>query len=262
MGRPITIYWLPDPKGGRLEDKAIENGLAHAVTHNVIDDTRKLIFLADKHRIKSFQWDEGSPVHTMRTGKCQGPLAVLPGGKLARAGKGHAAVWNLDALETHGGPNEIGKGTYEVDEYTYMEFDDIEQSTGSIAHTAIKFTDPEFQPSMWHLHQPTAYMLCAGSPGRSSTSSSKTPRGNGFVSFDLTQGKIVSCYTGMNCKVAAFSTSDGDPNTFATAGLDGLARLYDIRQPSAQLKIAADHGGSESCAVALAHPDGIPSACT
>lgn len=142
-----------------------------------------------------------------------------------------------------------------------MDFDDIEQSTGSLAHTSIKFTDPDLQPSVWHLHQPTAYMLCAGSPGRSSSSSSKTVRGNGFVSLDMTQGKTVSRYTGMNCKVAAFSTSDGDPNTFATAGLDGLARLYDIRQPAAQLKVTADHGGSESYGVALAHPDGIPGAC-
>lgn len=256
--RPLTSYWLPDPNGD-IGEMELVTRLGYAIKHSIIDESRKLMFFADKHRIKSFHWDEGLPVHTMRSGKCNGPLAVLPGGKLARAGKGCAAIWNLDALQTHGkhGRGVVGENTYEGPEYSYMDIDDVEESTGSVAHAVIKFDNPNFQPSHWLAHEPTSYMLCTESRGEPGSSAYKSTCGRGFVSFDLAHGKTVSRYSGMDCQVVTFSASEGDPQGFAAAGEDGYARLYDIRQPAPKFKVSVDQR-AECCAIALAHLDGIP----
>ncbi|KAF7796460.1 hypothetical protein EIP86_007637 [Pleurotus ostreatoroseus] len=258
LDKNVTQYWLPDANGD-FKNNHLDVGLAHTVHHTSIDESRKLMFFADKHRIKSFHWDEGSAVHTMQSGNCGGPLAVLSGGRLIRAGQGCAAVWTLDKLDTHGesGYEMIGEEEYEIPEYS-MWGHEIEQSTGSVAHTTIKFADPKFKPSEWLLHNPTAYMLCAERRGKYDSGTSNTTDGRGCVSFDLQTGNAVTRYSGRDCQVSAFSTSDGDPNTFATAGTDGYARIFDIREPLSQLKVIADKRNLECYALALAYPDGIP----
>ncbi|KAH9928736.1 uncharacterized protein B0H18DRAFT_1000397 [Fomitopsis serialis] len=63
------------------------------------------MFIADSDRIKSFTWADKSdrPVHTLNCMKThRGPLVLLPGGRLLRAGRGSALSWTLDALQTHG----------------------------------------------------------------------------------------------------------------------------------------------------------------
>lgn len=94
-----------------------------------------------------------------------GPLAVLPGGRLLRAGKGKAALWNLDALETHQGNlgKLIGDGEVNLDNsWRHAHSDAIERSSGSKATAIVAFADdPEYQPATWHWHQPTGHLLCA-----------------------------------------------------------------------------------------------------
>ncbi|KAF7796459.1 hypothetical protein EIP86_007636 [Pleurotus ostreatoroseus] len=251
--RPAISYWCTDVKG-YLDERQIHTGLAYPVKHSVIDDTRKLLFFADKDRIKSFHWGEGLPVHTMRSGNFDGPLAVMTGGRLARAGKGYAAIWNLDALETHGksGEDAIGEGNYRVRGYTFMDPYDIDLSIGSVVHTTTKFADSDFQPFVWHSHTPTSYMLCAEAPRWFGHHNCDSTHEHGFVTFDLAQGKTVSRFSGLDCEPEAFSTSEDEPNTFMTAGSVGHAWLYDIRLPVPQKKILA------RCPIALAHLDGIP----
>lgn len=107
-------------------------------------------------------------------------------------------------------------------------------------------------------------MLCAEHPAKleddSDSSAHSIDPKPGYVSFDLIHGKTVASYLELCYQVKEFSTSDGDPNTVVTAGSDGYARLYDVRQQLPQLTVDVNHDRWQCSTVALAHLDGIPGA--
>ena len=243
----------------------MDPGLSNVARFMEVDSDRKLIFLADLDRIKSFSWGPDAQgklrkrllnVHTMNSEReYNGPLTILPGGRLARAGTGKMAVWSLDTLETHqDNPGQlIGEGTVNLDN-SWREANDkgIERSSGIKAHSIVVFgDDPQYEPKTWHLHSPTGLMLCA--------EASDDRLSYACMSMDIERGKRVTRYLGHGHDVVKFATSPGDPNTFWTAGGDGYARMFDLRRP---LPVLTFNTGlqSEPCAdIVSIHPDGIPS---
>ncbi|KZT73090.1 hypothetical protein DAEQUDRAFT_762447 [Daedalea quercina L-15889] len=263
----LHCYLLDDPEHIQ-KDKCFSPGFAELAYTMAMDEDRKLVFIADTDRVKSYSWDvdpdlrfgirggQLPPVHTLDSDTCSGWISVLPNGRIVRAGCGEAFVWNIDALEQHGPDKKlIGAGEYDAED-SWRENEDgtmVEYSTGSTHHAAVAFADPTFHPAVWHRHAPTGNMLC-GTSGR-------RDENYACASIDLEHGgQIVARYLGHGGDVEDISTSEGDANAFATAGSDGYARLFDVRQPLPVMTF--DHGClSEYCSsVVLAHPDALFSA--
>ncbi|KAL1940229.1 hypothetical protein VTO73DRAFT_9181 [Trametes versicolor] len=281
QGSNLTIYFLDEQTGvnenGKGAERIVSSGgfrymvldprLSEAAHDVAVDTAHKLALIADRHRIKSFSsggnsafdgWTpaRGDNVHTMNSGKYDGPLAVLPDGRIARAGKGGVAIWDFNTLETHQGGGRVGTGTLKVDvSWRDDGGSGIERSIGSAPSATITFTQAKLTPAIWHHHAPTGHMLCA----ESSFNGSKS----GCYALDLEGGgKTAARFLGHGANVKAFSTSAGDANVFLTACADGYARLYDVRHPLPAMTL--DSGGSsEICEAAVfVHPDGIPTVFT
>ncbi|CCL98796.1 uncharacterized protein FIBRA_00801 [Fibroporia radiculosa] len=268
---PVVHYLLDQAEGeSMLPAKSFKPGLSEVAYTMALDEDRKLIFVADSQRVKSFQWESVGRTElddsklkgmsTLNSVGCRGPVAVLPNGRLVRAGKGRALVWEIDKLETHGadGNKRIGDGTLDA-EGSWRDNDDgdeIELSMGSKPHTTVEFADQSLSPGTWHLHKPSGHMLCGENGLRDNSYS--------CVLLDLEHGgKTVTRYLGHGGDVECFSTSDGDPNTFVTAGSDGYARLFDIRHPLPVVTYDPPGSREEFCpSIVFVHPDGIPTIFT
>ncbi|CAE6460958.1 unnamed protein product [Rhizoctonia solani] len=246
------------------DDYSIEPGLADIAHHTAIDDSRRLIFVGDNNRVKSYKWgsaeeihEEPLPVHTLDSGSAKGPMIMLPNGSLARAGKGGASVFDIKVLPTHGpdGDAIIGKTIQEFDTWRDEE-DEIERSSGSLPSSHIKFfDDPNFEPHLWQpLISAPSTVLCAERARRSGVYD--------CVGIDLETGKTTSYYLGHGDEITAFSVSPTDPQLFLTACGDGFARLFDLRRPLPVTTLDAC-GLQEGCeAATLVMPDGIPTVFT
>ncbi|KAJ7247142.1 hypothetical protein B0H12DRAFT_1186935 [Mycena haematopus] len=265
----LAYYLLDDLKDGSfpLTGRYVEVGLSEIAYAATTDEERKLIFLADSDRIKSYTWanrstgelyDSAHPTHTLASRKHHGPLAVLNPGTLLRAGEGSAALWNLDGIATHGrsGTKRIGK-TIQYEGWR-SDYDDIEHSSGSKSISLIKFTDPHVCPALWHPHPSVSgTMLCTSDPTESQDYDYS------LLSLDLAHGgKTVVRYFGAGGRTGDFSTSNRDPSVFAAAATDGHARLYDMRLPLPVLTVCASTGQEDCGGIALIHPDGNPALFT
>ncbi|KAI0719173.1 hypothetical protein C8T65DRAFT_803280 [Cerioporus squamosus] len=254
--------------GRHYRSVVLEPGLSEVAYQVAMDTPRKLAFVADSSRIKSFYWGRkgeasfknwaparGTNVHTFDSrGGHDGPIAMLPGGRLTRAGKGSFAVWDTDKMPTHKGGKRVGKGKFKHDSWRDNECDEIELSTGSKPTSIIKLADKDqtFVPAVLTLHEPSGHML-AGENAR------KTAGRYGCYALDLVDGgKKVARYLGHGGFVEAFSVSPGDASVFATGCSDGYARLYDVRHPTPVMTLDAGKSGEFCSAVQLVHPDGIP----
>ncbi|EJF64781.1 hypothetical protein DICSQDRAFT_100114 [Dichomitus squalens LYAD-421 SS1] len=264
----LHYYLLGHQSSDFLEGVTMDPGLSDVANYIATDESRKLVFLADDHRVKSFSFAPAASgkvpkrlpnVHTMNSQcDCDGPLALLPNGRLARAGRGKVAIWTLDALETHqDSPGKlIGEGTLRLDGSSRGDTSEIERSTGSPPSSIVSLaSDPAYFPAVWHLHEPSGHLLCGEHAEESG--------GYACMSVDLEHGgKRVARYLGHGGEVERFATSQGDPNVFLTAGSDGYARLFDVRRP---LPVLTFNTGlqREACNdVVLVHPDGIPTLFT
>ncbi|KEP47056.1 hypothetical protein V565_169890 [Rhizoctonia solani 123E] len=251
-------------------------GLTGDVSHLVLNERRRLIFVADEDRIKSFQWASADepylahpvPKHTMYSKGFDGPMASLANHALVRAGTGAAAIWYYDELKTHSyrskrfyllrgerrAPYLIGGMMFSDAERRYdpdgNEYPPCENSRGSSKHSTVTFVDdPKLKPHIWRtfdLHPFVA--LAAGRKERN------------CVSIDLNHGgKTRMRYQGHPGFVTNITTSTADPCVFLTSSCqDEYARLFDVRKPQPVLQLAAGEAGGECGAIALAHPDGIP----
>ncbi|KAH9838317.1 uncharacterized protein C8Q71DRAFT_750419 [Rhodofomes roseus] len=251
---PMLLYWLPN-EGPNPEQNSVEPPLIEPGLNIVLDDTRKLMFVEDIDRVKSFSWADksGDPVHTLNSFRShRGPLALLPNGRLIRGGEGSALCWTLDELETHGPDyRRIGAGVYRWDNClrSLPSDEDEEHSTGSRPSTRITFADRGFFPRIFHLHQPSGHLLVGEDPNR----------GHACVELDMDHGGAVAGrYLGHAATVADFSTSEGDANVFLTASADGYARLYDRRQPLPVLTFDVEKREGPLFAAMLVHVDGLP----
>lgn len=265
---PVLNYFILGDNDPEMfpDDHFLEVGLAGIAYHMALDESRRLIFLGDNDRIKSYAWgapggniyEEPLATHTLSSKRATGPISVLPNGTVVRAGKGSAAVWSLDGLQTHGesGEDIVGVET-ELDDDTWRDDpEEIEQSSGSQPISQLEFAgNPNLKPSHWRpLTQSPSSMLCT-----TSTMDSGETDYDCFV-LDLEHGgKVANRFLGHGGVVSNFSVSATDPQVFLSACNDGFARLYDLRRPMPVLTFDAC-GQHEFCnAIALAHPDGIPS---
>ncbi|KIJ39150.1 hypothetical protein M422DRAFT_175494 [Sphaerobolus stellatus SS14] len=178
-----SLKSLRDGSGEFPPDRTMDIPLADIAYGAGIDQERKLVFIGSPNRLKSYYWGmvdnsgngrkppELLPTHTFCTTRFAGPITILPAGRLIRAGRGFAGVWNLDSQPTHGpeGTDIIGE---QMDpEYldTWRDEDaDIELSEGSNPDTIIAFEDSKFKPSLWHTHpdpSKSAVMLAATDAG-------------------------------------------------------------------------------------------------
>ncbi len=227
----LRYYLLADQSSDFLEGIEIDPGLTNVAHYITTDDSRKLVFLADENCVKSFSFapDDSGKVpkrllneHTLTSPhEFVGPLARLPNGRVARAGKGKAAVWDLDAPTS--------------------------------SHSTVVFADdPDFFPAAWHLHEPSGHLICAERAVESC--------GYACISIDLEHGgRRVSRFLGHGGEVEKIATSPADPNVFITAGSDGFARLFDVRRPLPVLTFNTGLQREGCTDVVLVHPDGIPS---
>jgi WD40 repeat protein len=259
---PFLSYFIPGDDDNDFPDgQRLLIGLSDIAYDSAIDESRSLIFAVDSWRIKSYKWDatdnKGNTLatHTMDSGPFEGPLAMLSNGRLLRAGKGSAGVWNIDDLKTHGsnGRKRIGK-KFDTEDTWREDPEEIETSRGSTVHQQIKFADDTIRPARWHAH-PSANgtMLCASDPRAK-------PHRFWCGALDLEHGgKTSALFLGHGGQVTSFSTSEADQAVFTTACLDGCVRLYDVRHPLPTLTMDVGKKSSSCDTALLVHPDGIPS---
>lgn len=219
-----------------------------------LDASRKLIFIGDAFSVKSFSWEGGkmhpTHVHTLDSRRYRGPLALLPGGRVLRAGKGAALLWNIDDVEPRD-PKVKEARLYDDSSSSSGSEHEMpnEIPIGARAHATVPFADKGFKPRAWHLHRPMGHMLCG----------EDDDIGYHCLSLDLEHGgTVVNRYLGHGARIEQFSTSDGDPNIFLTACADGFARLYDVRIPLPILTLDSERRESQCPTAVLVHLDGLP----
>ncbi|KDQ19041.1 hypothetical protein BOTBODRAFT_171005 [Botryobasidium botryosum FD-172 SS1] len=235
-------------------------GLGDVPSTAVLDDARRLVFIADSSRIKSFQWDGNVtdhdlidllPVHTMNSGGDGGPLALLHGGaKLLRASKGKLMVWDVDSAPTHGktGKKIVGEKPKAGGWGVWRDgTDKIELSGGSEPTQTISLGD-EFWGGVkaWAQHPSQPSSMISGLSGQYRC-----------VQLDVETGQIATFWIGNRAYLTSIHTSPADPWSFVTACSEGVTRLYDVRQPVPVLAVysAAREAIRSSL---LVHVDGQP----
>ena len=250
-----------------LDDSALgfsastkELGFIGIAAEIALDDARKLVWLSDGDRVKSYAWATGDVqresllhTHTLScTSGVEGPIMVR-GSRIMQGGKGNIAYWDIETLKTHGpkGNKRIGKSISTEGSWR-DEADEIETSAGSTADGTIALQDqPSFTVHAWHpLPASTSQILC--------TSSVQSDHDYSLISVDLESGKRVGRYLGHGGAISSISSDSAcAPNTFLTACSDTYTRLYDCRLPLPALTFEAENGGFCRSAV-YAHPNGLP----
>ncbi|CAE6507075.1 unnamed protein product [Rhizoctonia solani] len=243
-------------------DKCFQVGLAEVTSQMAMDETRKLLLVGDKFRVKSFTWGDSRrtfkqalPTHTLDSKRFEGPILTLPNDTILRAGRGAVATWNIDNLETHGpkGSTLVGR-RLDIDEYD-EELDmcpDIDESSGIPRASHIFFNDePTLEPDLWERLPDSSAVICA-----EPYSNSEGCRTCLSIDFEH-NGRTVAHFKGHRDNISDISTSSADSRVFLTSCHDGRARLFDIRRSYPVIEFKAGH--KYDCqSVALAHPDGIP----
>ncbi|KDQ19040.1 hypothetical protein BOTBODRAFT_52225 [Botryobasidium botryosum FD-172 SS1] len=253
----LEVYKLADGEDWADSLGSITPGLKDVTATVVLDDVRRLAFIAGSSRIKSFQWDEENtgddllPVHTMDSGSYGGPLALLQGGaKLLRASKNKLMVWDVDSAPTRGkkGGKNVGKKRKPDGLNTRPDdTDKIELSGGSDFTQTISLGD-EFSGGVkaWAQHpsQPSSMISGLGGQYR-------------CVQLDVETGQIANHWVGHGHRLNSVHTSPADPWSFLTACVDGATRLYDVRQPAPVLAVYSSVHEATSSAL-LMHISGQP----
>ncbi|KAJ3510703.1 hypothetical protein NMY22_g15891 [Coprinellus aureogranulatus] len=162
----VAVYPNQSTSADMLPDHHLCPGLADVAYHGAVDDDSGLLFAGDGNRIKSYSWYDTSanayreelyPTHTMDSKGFDSAIGILPNGRLARAGRGKVAVWNISELPTHDNSKKgiIGKSIAKREEDINTWRDDpeeIERSSGSLPSTTITLTDSRLEIANWHPH--------------------------------------------------------------------------------------------------------------
>ncbi|QRW23498.1 ribosomal protein L44 [Rhizoctonia solani] len=258
---PGLNFCLPDDS---LGVRFLNPELSDVATQLTMDEDSQMIYVGDRSHVKSFAWGDNEgpyrflyPVYTLDSKCSDGPIAVLPGGRVVRAGAGGVALWNTDELEMQGCDAETVIGDQsDPEEASHGGTSDTLFSSSIPRSSFIRFTDiPNLTPTVWEpLPNNPSTLLCAEYFELIKY---------GCVSIDLEySGKTMARYLGHGGAVSDFSVSATDSQMFLTACHDGYARLFDIRQPLPVITLDACGADAFCEAVVLAHPDGIPTVFT
>ncbi|KAF7323595.1 WD40 repeat-containing protein [Mycena kentingensis (nom. inval.)] len=231
-----------------------------------LDGGRQLAWVADTHRIKSYKWrydksgEDGSylPVHTLDSNGYENAMLLREGGaRLFRFGLRGMAMWDVDALPTHGskGRKIIGKKMTDTDSWR-DEDDEIELSEGSAPTTTAAGGK--------HLSFIEVVENHPGVAGQILTvSRPMLKNATNLGAVDLETQQLAMRFLGHSADINRIATTSGlrtggagDPNAFVTACSDGGVRLYDVRQPLPQLAI--EHGEEKIYSALYEHIGGQP----
>lgn len=237
----LNVYKLGDTVDGswlRNLGYAIP-GLTSVASSVVVDDSRKLVYVTDGSRIKSYRWDDSESedsgedrelkaVHTMNCQTGNSPIGLLDrGAKLLRVGRKGLEVWDVDSQPTHGedGANIIGDEMDADDLDTCREDPEvIELSSGSRPTQTISLSDDfkgeDVDVSAWAPH-----------PWHSSSMICGLDNQYRCMQLDANTGQVSAYWLGHGASITSIATTPEDPSMFLTAAEDGVTRLYDLRQP-------------------------------
>ncbi|THH34104.1 hypothetical protein EUX98_g17 [Antrodiella citrinella] len=249
---PELSYFLLDETDdyGFCKEVSIPCGLLEVAYQIDMDPTRKLIYVADSDRIKSYWYDgkKHGAKHTLNP-KGDGPIMLVENGsKLLRAGRSGVDMWNVDTLPDHGpdGRKKIGKGKVSIEDSWRDEEAYVEPSTGTAAHASVSLHADAIQPTTWSL-LPNGHMIVSPKNKYSCWTA------------DLESGlKPVTKFIGHGGPVSGFSTSPQDPNSFLTSSDDGLARLFDIRQPLPSISFDCGSSSERLRSALYVYVEGLP----
>ncbi|KAJ7199236.1 WD40 repeat-like protein, partial [Mycena pura] len=222
-------------------------GLAEVANELCLDSSRKLMYVADSSRVKSYAWnydgEDGTtlPVHTLDSHGFEDALFLRNNGaKIMRSGTKGLAIWDIDGLPTHGedGEDRVGKKLKNIDTMRDDdEAEEIERSSGApptqtlsappITRITVAKNHPSNQAQILAMHR------------------SVFGRDYNVVSVDLETQQIAMRFLGHSASPSCIATNSTDPNGFVTAAFDGGVRLYDVRQPTP--RFAIDHGDEKLC---------------
>lgn len=264
---PVLTYYDLET-GTNYDDFPTETvvpvGLNSVAYRGAVDPERKLLYIADEDRIKSYKYGLGGnnaefiAKHTMASSG-EGPIALMDrGGMLLRAGSGQIEVWNVDSQPTHGaeGDRRIGKGKYSTEgSWRDNECDEIEDSNGSKPTSVIQLQS-KCSISDW---APAP----SGEDGKMLVSPDGRD-GQRLWSMDVNAGGVpTSRYLGHSGTITQISTSPADdPNSFLTACRDGVVRLYDVREPLPKLSFDVGCSGEPVTSALYVHVQGVPGKLT
>ncbi|KAK0430856.1 WD40-repeat-containing domain protein [Armillaria borealis] len=133
----ILRFFLPGTGDNFWTLHHVKTELSSLDFHMTTDEERQLICLSDSAHIKLYNWETERLTHTLHSRQeCTGPLAILPYGRLVRAGCGRVDVWNINSR--------------------------------SNACSSVQFQDSTFEPSRWTAHpSKPGTVLSAGAGGLS-----------------------------------------------------------------------------------------------
>ncbi|KAF7318355.1 WD40 repeat-containing protein [Mycena chlorophos] len=224
-------------------------GLANVATELCVDDhesERRLVWVADDRRAKSYRWsisDKGDvqshPVHTLRTKGFDNALFLShDGSRIMRSGRSGMAVWDVDALKTHGqgGYEIVGKERLAEAHHTSRDvYENVELSGGAM-------------PSRLVEHESFAKITVAKAHPAGGSQILAGYATGGVAGLDLQTQQVGTTFHQRGQKINTIATSASDPNAFVTASGDGVVRLYDARE-STPKAIIKEGDGNLNCAI-------------
>ena len=217
--------------------------LTHAAYHLVYEPSRRLLFLTDSSRIKSYRLDDDGralPVHTFRADN--GPLVLSEDGSIlfefSRRGGRTAQAWRLDDQPTHGadGRSLVGKrmGSYELDsasaamnEPNGTALRDIESSSQIERSRGSKRSFTLTVKDCW-IGRCTDVV-------RNNQIFAAT--GRDVFSVDLQGQRVVAHFVGHGGDISFINPIGTREDAFMTSSRDGIVRLYDSRSPFANMSL-------------------------
>ncbi|KAI0311303.1 hypothetical protein OF83DRAFT_1177712 [Amylostereum chailletii] len=249
------------PKKGRWNEWGIpvRLGLKGNDTEVCLDSGRRLVYIADDKRVKSYRWAEDTwaeargagaeprtlPVHTLDAkGFDRAVMLRENGARLVRAGKAGIAVWSIDTLPTHGpeGTDVVGREMRSA--ASLFDDDDVEHSSGAPPTQTVVSA-----PALRDIR--TWAALPADGNGAIVARASR----NGVERVDLVATRLSGRYVGQGGVPNTIRTSKQDANGFVTTG-SGAVRLYDARVPAPVLAVV--HGKEDVEAGLYEHIGGHP----
>ncbi|KAF7323596.1 WD40 repeat-containing protein [Mycena kentingensis (nom. inval.)] len=225
---------IPSATWNRFGKVSLRMGHTGDITHLRVDPGRKLLYSASDGRVKSVYWtfdgDNGKtrPVHTLDSGGYGDAMFLRENGTLLmRSGRKGLAVWDMEAVETHGEDGKRPIGEQMDPEYLEVA-DDVEVELSHGSKPTLSVTNPA-----------VANMVVVNDhPGRTSEvlAVHRTDKDSqyGVAAVDLGTQQVSMRFLGHSADVNSVASN---ASSFVTAANDGGVRLYDTRLPTPQFVI-------------------------